>query len=197
MSQPKAKRNKQYRPKHVHIPVTGLRDEFGLVLHSALNAATLGYFSKQQYDRIGSALNCLYGALDLRPPKDPAVLTVIEGAMRTMNNVGQRGDETGVWLIRPIEQAAVLAGIRKAEEYLPMMDVMTLYDSMQKLKAMQIEEERTGKNLIFKSRSVGMTTAINNFNIAYDPAGGDDRAVIAEFKNGQLVKVTQLERTTS
>lgn len=136
MSQPKPKRNKPYRPRHINIPVTGLRNDFGLVLHSALSAATLGYFSKDQYDRIGGAMNCIYGALDLKPPKDPAVLTVIEGAMRTMNEAGRRGDASGVWSLRGAEQATLLAGIRKVEEVLPTMDVMTLYQSMQVIKKM-------------------------------------------------------------
>lgn len=136
MSLQKAKRNKPYRRKHVRIPVTGLCNDFGLVLHSAHSAATLGYFNKGQYDRIGGAMNCIYGALDLKPPKDPAVMTVIEGAMRAMNDVGWRGDETGVWVMRPIEQAALLAGIHKVEEVLPTMDVVTLYQSMQVIKKM-------------------------------------------------------------
>lgn len=138
--QPKPKRNKAYRPRHISIPVTGLRDDFGLVLHSAISAASLGYFSKEQYDRIGQALNCIWGALELRPPKDAAIKAVIEGAMRAMNSAGRRGDATGIWVLREAEQATVLAGIRKAEEYLPRMDVLTLYQSMQKLKAMALEE---------------------------------------------------------
>ena len=131
----KPRRNKTYRPKPIRIPVTGLVNDFGLVLHSALNAASLGYFSKHQYDRIGQAINCIYGALVLKPPKDAAVLTVIEGAMRAMNEAGRRGDASGIWALRGTEQAALLAGIHKAEEHLPKMDVMTLYESMQRLKA--------------------------------------------------------------
>lgn len=136
MSQPKPKRNKPYRPRPISIPVTGLRNDFGLVLHSALSAASLGYFSKDQYDRIGGAMNCIYGALDLKPPKDPAVMTVIEGAMRTMNEAGRRGDATGVWTLHRSEQATLFSGIRKVEEILPTMDVMTLYQSMQVIKKM-------------------------------------------------------------
>lgn len=136
MGQKKEKRNKRYHPKHVRIPVTSLRDDFGLVLRSAHNAASLGYFNKDQYDRTGGAMNCVYGALDLKPPKDPAVLTVIEGAMRVMNNVGWRGDLSDVWMMRPIERATLLAGIQKVEEVLPTMDVMTLYQSMQVIKKM-------------------------------------------------------------
>ena len=132
----RSRRNKPHRVKHLHIPITGLLDDFGIVLHSAINAAERGYFSKTQYDRIGQAFNCLWGALELRPPKDPAVKLVIEGAMRAMNDAGRRGDATNYWELRELEQAAVLAGIRKAEEHLPKMDVMTLYDSMQRFKAM-------------------------------------------------------------
>ena len=132
----KPRRNKPYRPKHVRIPITGLRDDFGLVLHTALNAAALGYFSKQQYDRVGQAINCIYGALVLRPPKDAAVLVVVEGAMRAMNDAGTRAQSSGVWALRGTEQDTLMAGIKKIEEHLPKMDVMTLYDSMQRLKAM-------------------------------------------------------------
>jgi hypothetical protein len=132
----RSRRNKPYRPKHIHIPVTGLRDDFGLVLHNALDAAERGYFDKVQYDRLGQALNTLYGALVLRPPKDRAVLAVIKGAMRAMNDAGARGSDTAVWQLRTYEQAALLAGIRKAEEYLPRMDVLTLHESIQRLKTM-------------------------------------------------------------
>ena len=138
MSRPiKPKRNKRYNPNRIRVrlPVTGLLNDFGLVLHTALSAAALGYFSKLQYDRIGQAINCIYGALVLRPPKDAAVLTVIEGAMRAMNEAGKRGDASGIWALRGTEQATLLAGIHKAEEHLPKMDVMTLYESMQRLKA--------------------------------------------------------------
>lgn len=156
------RRNKPYRPHRIRIPVTGLRDEFGLVLHTALSAARLGYFSKVQYDRIGQALNCLYGALVLRPPKDSAVFTVIEGAMRAMNECGRRGDATDRWELRDLEQAAVLAGIHKAEEHLPKMDVMTLYESMQRLKAMGNVVGQDAKQAF----------------IGIDPASGPDRSAI-------------------
>lgn len=87
MSRQKPKRTKRYNPNRIRVrlPVTGLLNDFGIVLHTAYSAAALGYFSKQQYDRIGQAINCIYGALVLRPPKDPAVTTVIEGAMRAVN----------------------------------------------------------------------------------------------------------------
>ncbi len=134
------RKRSHYRQKPIRIPITGLRNDFGMVLHAGITAAANGFFSKEQYDRIGQAINVIYGALVLVPPKDAAVLTVIEGAMRAMNEAGKRGDATGVWVLHKTEQLAVLAGIRRAEDHLPMMDVMTLYESLQRIKAMAREE---------------------------------------------------------
>ncbi|MDO9052913.1 MAG: hypothetical protein Q7U37_03140 [Gallionella sp.] len=144
MSKLKPKRTKAYKPKHVRIPVTSLRHEFGLVLRMALETARLGYFSHDQYDRIGRTINCIWGALYLKPPKDTSVILVIEGAMRAMNEAGIRGNVTGLWVLRELEQAAVLAGIAKIEAQLPLMDVSMLYQSMQKLNAMEMAERIKG-----------------------------------------------------
>lgn len=135
-------RCKRYTPKHVHIPVMkGLIDEFGIVLHSAIVAAELGVFNTHQYDRIGQAINCVWGALELRPPKgSEAAKLVIEGAMRTLNVAGARGDATGVWELRELERAAILAGIHKAEELLPRMDVNTMNSAIQQFRLMHAEE---------------------------------------------------------
>lgn len=140
MSKPKAKRDKAYRPKAVRIPVTSLRDEFGIVLHSIIAGARMGYFDKSQFDKIGQAINCVWGAMYLQPPKDSSVMPVVEGAMRAMNDVSRRGDATGEWSLRELEQAAVLAGIHKIEAQLPYMDVMMLYRAMQEMKALSYAE---------------------------------------------------------
>jgi len=146
----KPKRNKRYVRKHINIPVLqGLRDEFGYVLHSSMVAAENGHFSKDHYDRIGGLLNTLWGAMELRPLKDTSAKLVMEGAMRAMNQAGDRGTETDTWELRPLEQVAILAGIQKAEEYLPKMDVLTLHESLSRFKSMQIEEEITGRMTTF------------------------------------------------
>jgi hypothetical protein len=177
MSKPKAKRDKAYRPKGVRIPVTSLRDEFGIVLHSCIVAARNGHFDKSQFDRIGQAINCVWGALYLKPPKDISVMTVVEGAMRAMNDVSERGDATGHWLLRDFEQAAVLAGIRKIEEQLPYMDVMMLYRAMQEMKTLSLAErtirsediqsinilnEKTGEIIRIERAAVGKLTNHNS-----------------------------------
>lgn len=138
----KPKRNKRYVPKHVRLPVMGaLRNEFAVTLHSALTMAEKGLFSKYQFDLIGQSINVIWGALELRPPKDSAAAKlVIEGAMRAMNEAGRRGDATGIWVLRNTEQAALLAGIHKAEEILPRLDVLTLNEAIQQFDLIRIED---------------------------------------------------------
>lgn len=187
-------RAKRYVPKHIHIPVMrGLRDEFGFVLHASLTAAELGHFSKDHYDRIGGLFNTIWGALELRPPKDPAIKTVIEGANRAMNQAGARCTESGVWELRPLEQAALIAGIQKAEEYLPRMDVLTLHESLTRFKAMQIEEELTGQQTVFKPvRRCGKT------RFGFDPAHPDaDRSVVnvSDIDTIYIIERDELDNT--
>ena len=176
----RSRRNKPHRPKHVHIPITGLRDDFGLVLHTALRAATLGYFSKEQYDRIGQALNTLWGALELRPPKDPSVKTGLEGAMRAMNDAGRRGDASDIWDLRELERDAILAGIKKAEAYLPYMDVLTLHKSMQ----------------LFKTAPQIPAPDAQPIFVGIAP-GSIDRCVVAEVTDGKVGRVIHIERTAA
>lgn len=136
------KKRSSYRPRPLNIPVTrGLLDEFSRELHFSLMKAELGYFTKLEFDKIGGCMNCIYGALSIKPPKESSILVVIEGAMRAMNECGQRGRRTKIWMLTLEERAAVCAGVQKMEEALPAMDVMLLYQSMQNLKELQLAEE--------------------------------------------------------
>ena len=134
MSKPKKKRDKSYTPRHVNIPMTGLISEFSLVLHSGLMAASHNCFTRDLYDKVGQAINCVRMALEIKPPKEKSIIIVIDGAVRSMNESGARGDKTGEWTLRATEQASILAGIGKIEEALQLLDVVTLYTAMQKLK---------------------------------------------------------------
>lgn len=127
------KRNKKYRPKPIKLPVTGLRDQFGQVLHSALDAAKRGQFSYQLYSYIGQAINCVRAAMEIKPPKDKSELIVIDGTIRAMNEVGNRCIKSGVWEMRELEQAALKAGIERIEDRLRFMDVMALYEGMKRV----------------------------------------------------------------
>ena len=121
--------------RQLRIPITrALLDQFAQELHFSLMKAELGYFSTKDFDAIGACLNTIYGALDLRPPKDKSMLVVIEGAMRAMNECAKRGDQSGTWTLNLYERATVSAGAKKAEEALAMLDVTTIYRSMKLLE---------------------------------------------------------------
>ena len=76
--------NRTVRPGR--IPITrALLDQFGQELHFSLMKAELGHFTTTEFDKIGTCFNTIYGALDLRPPKDKTVLVAIEGAMHTID----------------------------------------------------------------------------------------------------------------
>jgi hypothetical protein len=133
--------NRNVRP--LSIPITrALLDQFAQELHFSLMKAQLGYFTTVEFDKIGSCFNTIYGALDLRPPKDKTILVAIEGAMRAMNDCSRRGDTSGIWTLRPFEIIAVRAGAMKAEEALALLDVTTVYQSIKLLEAEQRAEER-------------------------------------------------------
>lgn len=128
--------NRKVRP--LVIPITrALLNQFSEELRFSLMKADLGYFTTKEFDKIGACLNTIYGALDLRPPKDKTVLVAIEGAMRAMNECASRGDTHGIWTLNLYERAAVRAGTQKAEEALALLDVTTVYQSIKLLEAEQ------------------------------------------------------------
>jgi hypothetical protein len=134
------KRHKTYRPKRVHLPIMGeLRNDFAAVLLGSITAARYGLFSEEQFHKLGGCLNCILGALIIKPPKDPAMLAVIEGAARAMNQCGRRGFGTNVWKLTDFECATVYAGIKKAEESLLYLGVFEINESMGRLKSEQID----------------------------------------------------------
>lgn len=136
--------NKKPRKKHVRrpvgAPVTGLRDQFGLIMQAANTAAKLGYFDEHQFDRLAEVFNCIRGAMALVPPHDPGIVRVLDGAMRVLIEVGKRAGSSGSWQVRDGERDTLLTGIDKIEEHLPKMNVLTLY------QAIKINEARSLTN---------------------------------------------------
>ncbi|OIR10999.1 hypothetical protein GALL_71700 [mine drainage metagenome] len=127
--------------RQLRIPITkGLHDQFAQEMHFSLMKANLGHFSTVEFDKIGRCFNTIYGALDLKPPKDKSLLVAIEGAMRAMNECAARGDTSGIWTLRITELAAVRAGVKKAEEALALLDVTTVYQAMKLLDAERAAE---------------------------------------------------------
>jgi hypothetical protein len=143
MSASTKKRRKPYHPKPVHLPIMGeLRNEFAVVLLGSITAARFGIFNEGQFHKLGGLLNCIIGALIINPPKDPAILAVIEGAARAMNQCGKRGFGSNIWKLTDLECASIYAGIKKAEESLLFLGVFEVNESMNRLKAEQIGAQR-------------------------------------------------------
>lgn len=126
--------NKKPRKKHVRrpvgTPITGLCDQFGLIMQTANTAAKLGCFDEHQFDRLAEVFNCIRGAMSLVPPRDPGIVRVIDGAMRVLIEVGKRAGSSGSWQVRDSERDTLLTGIDKIEEHLPKMNVLTLYQAI-------------------------------------------------------------------
>lgn len=140
-----SKRNKRYNPNRFQkrIPITReLLDCFGQDLHFSLMNASAGHFSRDNFDKIGGSFNLIWAALYRKPPKDKAAMIAIEGAMRAMNECGARGDRTGIWTLTTLEQAAVRAGVEKAEEALPYLDVMALYNARKDCDEIRAQERK-------------------------------------------------------
>lgn len=138
-----SKPRKPYRPRLIRVPITqGLVDQYAQDLQFPLKAAELGYFNTESFDKIGAALNVIWGALFIKPPKDPAITKVTEGGMRTMNAVAQRGDGTGIRKLTPTELASVTAAAQKAEESLPYLNGIDLRNAMHKLAQVRAEERK-------------------------------------------------------
>lgn len=115
------------RVTEVKIPLTrGLLDEFAKELHFGLMAAENGHLGKINFDRIGSTLNVLWAAFQHNPPKDASAVPVLEGAMRAMNECGNRCAPTSNWQFTATEILAVSAGIRRAEEAMQYLTVNDL-----------------------------------------------------------------------
>jgi hypothetical protein len=140
------KPRKPYRPRLVNVPVTqGLVDQYAQDLRFPLMAAELGHFNTDAFDKIGAALNVIWAAVELKPLRDPSIKVVIEGGMRTMNEVSARGDKTGTWKLTQTELASVTAAANKAEQALPHLtgiDLRNAMVEMAKVRAKAREEER-------------------------------------------------------
>ena len=114
----------------INIPMTGLVTNFAKELHFGLMAAEVGAFNKQNFDRIGAALNVIWAALYNQGDRFKQQMAVVEGGMAAMNDCAKRGDATGVWQLRNFEQLAVAAAISKAEEVLPLLTVNEMHKAM-------------------------------------------------------------------
>ena len=111
----------------LRIPVTnGLKDIYGMDMHSAYQAACLGQFSVVAFSRLASAIAVIRSALEQKQTKIPFAVETLDQAIEVLVAVRSRGDASDVWEILDSERPAVLAGIDMVEECMGTLDVLLI-----------------------------------------------------------------------
>lgn len=118
----------------LRIPVTnGLKDIYGMDMHSAYQAACLGQFSVVAFSRLASAIAVIRTALEQKQTKIPFAVETLDQAIEVLAVVRARGDNTDVWEILESERSVVLAGIDMVEECMGTLDVLLIAQTADKL----------------------------------------------------------------
>lgn len=95
-------------------------------MHLPYRAACNGKFTVVAFGRLAAAISVVRYALELGKTKTPEAIPILEAAIAVLQQVRQRGDETGVWEIAEIERPAVLDGIQVAEQCIGTLSVSLL-----------------------------------------------------------------------
>lgn len=118
----------------LRIPVTnGLKDIYGMDMHSAYQAACLGQFSVVAFSRLASAIAVIRSALEQKQTKIPLAVETLDQAIEALAVVRSRGDDTDVWEILENERPAVLAGIDMVEACMGTLDVLLIAQTADRL----------------------------------------------------------------
>lgn len=107
--------------------------------------------------------------------------------MRAMNEAGRRGDATDIWVLRDLEQVAVLAGIAKAEEILTRLDVFTLNNAIQQFNLMKVEDAARKPSTTFIAKDGNHLTTVDISEI-------QSVTLIEMDENNQLIAAHKIMR---
>ena len=111
----------------LRVPVTrGLKDIYAMDMHAAYQAACDGYFNVVAFGRLAAAISVVRSALEEHQTTIPLAIETMDGAIKTLLVVRQRGDETAKWEITESERPSVLDGINMSEQCIGTLDVGTL-----------------------------------------------------------------------
>lgn len=118
------------KKKTLRVPVTGgLKDIYAMDMHTAYQAACMGYFSVDSFGRLAAAISVIRSALEQNRTRIPDAVATMDAAIETLLAVRARGDETGLWEITESERPSVLAGIEMAEQSIGTLDVALLAET--------------------------------------------------------------------
>lgn len=115
------------RKTPLRVPVTqGLKDVYGMDMHSAYQAACLGQFNVVAFSRLAVAISVIRSALEEKQSKIPLAINTLDAAIEILANVRKKGDDTDVWELTESERPVVLDGINMAEQCIGTLDVALL-----------------------------------------------------------------------
>lgn len=138
----KAKRDKAYRPKHIHVPVMpDLQEEFMFASHASL--ATLRLVpTTDAFDQLADFFNVISVALQ----DTGGTSVILHSGMRALQDVCDRAERTGQIQMRPLELLPISNAVIECESLVKQLDVMRLHHA--RIKTL---------------RAARMARAINNF----------------------------------
>lgn len=122
MKRHKPRRNKTYRPKHIHVPVMpDLQFEFAKSAHGALAALRLAP-SLEAFDQLSGVFNVIAVALHMRGKRS----AILDSGIRAMNDVSRRAANCGAIGIARHELPPIENAVIECEAILPVLDALGL-----------------------------------------------------------------------
>lgn len=138
MAAQQKRRRKAYTPRLIRIPVTGLRNEFGMQMHLAL-ACLERQPDQGSFDALAETFDLLQIMLE-RDSAHAHEARLITGGAATLVQVRQR-------VARGVppqahEIASIRVGVNTIDGLLGRLDVTSLYAAMRRLKAIRAADAR-------------------------------------------------------
>ncbi|MFA5824931.1 MAG: hypothetical protein WC825_03035 [Gallionellaceae bacterium] len=118
----------------LRVPVTaGLKDIYAMDMHTAYQAACLGQFNVNAFGRLAAAISVVRTALVRHETKIQNAVELLDAAIAVLQQVREKGDETGIWEIAEQDRPAVFNGIDVAEQCIGTLDVALLAETADQL----------------------------------------------------------------
>lgn len=133
------RRRKPYRPKPIHIPMTGLRDTIALHMHSSL-AALAATGDVDSFDSLAGIMN-MVGVAIQNDERFTHEFRLVSGGAMALNEVARLVDASVS--IGEHHLAPVRVAVTAIDEILPRLDVARLYVSEKYAVAAVRESRRT------------------------------------------------------
>ncbi|RJG06270.1 hypothetical protein D3870_09820 [Noviherbaspirillum cavernae] len=134
------RRNKAYRPKHVHVPVMPeLQQEFAYSGHGALAALRLAP-NPDAFEQLAAIFNVVYLGLAAKGDKS----LILESGMRAMQDISVRADRTGTVGLARHELPPIRNAVLECEKLIRALDIVTLHNA--RVKSLALAQQSRAQN---------------------------------------------------